>query len=43
MAVIWNSQLTEEMVSKLSEEELSSLIEELNEVIEAVCNGFDVK
>jgi hypothetical protein len=43
MAIIWSSQLTEEMVSELSSTELSLLIEELNEAVESVCKGFDVR
>lgn len=43
MAMIWKLELTEEMVSHLSGAEISQLIDELNDAVHSICNGFDVQ
>jgi hypothetical protein len=40
--VIWESTLTEKMVSALSDDEISTLIEALNEAIDLACSEYDI-
>jgi hypothetical protein len=40
--VIWESSLTEKMVSALSDDEISTLIEALNEAVDLACGEYDI-
>jgi hypothetical protein len=41
--IIWKSEITDEMVSELSEDDLQQLIENLNDVVQEVAESFGVK
>ena len=41
--IIWQSQVTEEMVSHLNQHEVSLLVEALNDVVAEVCENFEVE
>jgi hypothetical protein len=40
---VWKSSVTEEMVSELSDNEISMLVEALNEAVMEVCQNYEVK
>lgn len=40
---VWKSELTEEMVSSLSDQEISLLVEALNEAVEEICTNWGTK
>lgn len=40
---IWRSELTEEMVSSLSGQEVSLLVEALNDAVQEVCENWGMK
>jgi hypothetical protein len=40
---VWESSVTEEMVSNLSDNEISLLVEALNEAVMEVCQNYEVK
>lgn len=40
---VWKSEVTEEMVSSLSEQEISLLVEALNEAVEEICTNWGMK
>jgi hypothetical protein len=40
---IWKSELTEEMVSSLSGQEISLLVEALNDAVQEVCENWGMK
>ena len=40
---IWKSELTEEMVSGLSDQEISLLVEALNEAVQEICENWGTK
>jgi hypothetical protein len=40
---IWKSELTEEMVSSLSDQEISLLVEALNDAVQEVCENWGMK
>lgn len=40
---VWKSELTEEMVSSLSDQEISLLVEALNEAVEEICTNWGMK
>jgi hypothetical protein len=40
---IWKSEVTEEMVSSLSDQEISLLVEALNEAVQEVCENWGMK
>jgi hypothetical protein len=40
---VWTSEVTEEMVSSLSDQEISLLVEALNEVVQEVCENWGMK
>ncbi len=40
--VIWESTLTEKMVSVLSDEEIETLIAALDEAVEIACSEYDI-
>jgi hypothetical protein len=40
---VWKSEVTEEMVSSLSDQEISLLVETLNEVVQEVCENWGMK
>jgi len=40
---IWQSSLTEEMVVDLSSQEISLLVEALDQAVMEVCNNYEVK
>lgn len=41
--IIWKSEITNEMVSELSEDEISQLIDNLNDVVQEIAESFGVK
>jgi hypothetical protein len=41
--VAWQSTLTEEMVSHLNEQEISLMLNSLNDAVEQICNDYEVK
>jgi hypothetical protein len=41
--VAWQSTLTEEMIAHLSEQEISLMINSLNDAVEQICNDYEVK
>jgi hypothetical protein len=40
---IWKSEVTEEMVSSLSGQEVSLLVEALNDAVQEVCENWGMK
>jgi diacylglycerol kinase len=40
---VWKSELTEEMVSSLSAQEISLLVEALNTAVEEICTNWGTK
>ena len=40
---IWKSELTEEMVSSLSGQEVSLLVEALNDAVQEICENWGMK
>lgn len=40
---VWKSEVTEEMVSSLSEQEISLLVEALNEAVQEICENWGMK
>ena len=40
---VWKSEVTEEMVSSLSDQEISLLVEALNESVQEVCENWGMK
>ena len=40
---VWESSVTEEMVSELNNNEISLLVEALNEAVMEVCQNYEVK
>ena len=40
---IWKSELTNEMVSSLSCQEISLLVESLNEAVQEICENWGIK
>lgn len=40
---IWKSEITEEMVSSLSGQEVSLLVEALNEAVQEICENWGTK
>jgi hypothetical protein len=40
---VWKSSVTEEMVSELNDNEISLLVEALNEAVMEVCQNYEVK
>jgi hypothetical protein len=40
---VWKSEVTEEMVSSLSDQEISLLVEALNETVQEVCENWGMK
>jgi hypothetical protein len=41
--VAWQSTLTEEMLTHLSDNEISLLINSLNDAVEQICNDYEIK
>lgn len=41
--IVWQSTLTEEMITHLSENEISLLVNSLNEAVEEVCDIYEIK
>lgn len=41
--VVWQSTLTEEMIAHLSENEISMLINTLNDSVEQICSDYEIK
>jgi hypothetical protein len=41
--VAWQSTLTEEMIAHLSENEISMLINTLNDSVEQICSDYEIK
>ena len=40
---VWKSEVTEKMVSSLSDQEISLLVEALNEAVQEVCENWGMK
>lgn len=43
MALVWQAQLTDEMVADLSADSLQQLIEQLDDAVMAIASDWDVK
>ena len=43
MTIIWSSAITEEMVSNLNDEQISYLIDSLDEAVAQICSEDGVK
>lgn len=41
--IVWQSQITEEMVSKLSLTDFSLLVNALNDAVMEICQSYEVK
>ena len=41
--IVWKSEVTEEMVSSLSDQEISLLVEALNDAVQEVCENWGMK
>ena len=41
--IVWKSEVTEEMVSSLSDQEISLLVEALNEAVQEICENWGMK
>jgi hypothetical protein len=41
--IVWKSELTEEMVSSLNSQEISLLVESLNNAVEEICTDWGMK
>jgi hypothetical protein len=41
-AIVWQATVTEEMVAHLNSQELSLLVNELNDVVAEVCENYDI-
>ena len=39
---IWTAEVTHEMVAHLNEQEISLLLNELNDVVQQVCENYEV-
>jgi hypothetical protein len=42
-AIVWQSQLTEEMVSELDGQEISLLVEALDQAVQEICENWGTK
>lgn len=40
---VWKSEVTEEMVNSLSDQEISLLVEALNEAVQEICENWGMK
>lgn len=40
---VWKSELTEQMVSSLSEQEVSLLVEALDQAVQEICENWGMK
>ena len=41
--VAWQSTITEKMISHLNEQEISLMLNSLNDAVEQICNDYEVK
>lgn len=41
--ILWRSELTSEMVKSLSEQEISLLVEALNDSVQEICENWGMK
>ena len=41
--VAWQSTVTKEMISHLNEQEISLMLNSLNDAVEQICNDYEVK
>ena len=41
--VAWSSSITDEMITHLSDNEISLLINSLNDAAEQICNDYEIK
>lgn len=41
--IVWKSELTSEMVTSLSEQEISLLVEALNNSVQEICENWGMK
>ena len=40
---VWESSVTEEMVSKLNDNEISMLVEALNDAVMEICQSYEIE
>jgi hypothetical protein len=40
---VWESSITEEMVSKLNDNEISMLVEALNDAVMEICQSYEIE
>lgn len=41
--IVWKSELTSEMVKSLTEQEISLLVESLNDSVQEICENWGMK
>jgi hypothetical protein len=41
--LVWESSVTEEMVSKLNDNEISMLVEALNDAVMEICQSYEIE
>jgi hypothetical protein len=41
--IVWKSELTNEMVKNLSDQEISLLVESLNDAVQEICENWGMK
>lgn len=41
--IVWKSEITSEMVKSLSDQEISLLVESLNDAVQEVCENWGMK
>ena len=41
--IVWKSELTNEMVKSLSDQEISLLVESLNDAVQEICENWGMK
>jgi hypothetical protein len=41
--IVWKSELTSEMVKNLSDQEISLLVESLNDAVQEICENWGMK
>lgn len=41
--IVWKSEITSEMVKSLSDQEISLLVESLNDAVQEICENWGMK
>lgn len=41
--IVWKSEITNEMVKSLSDQEISLLVESLNDAVQEICENWGMK